>query len=150
MTEGGERFQALVLELFRLNGELARHGAALTAPFGQSQARWQVLGAACEETRTVPQIARRMGLTRQSVQRVANLLVDEGLLTLGDNPDHERSPLLLPTEEGLTLERALKEAGDQWADAIADGVDVEALEGTLALVSDLMERLDRIDPTGIG
>ena len=41
-----------------------------------------------------------MGITRQAVQRIANRLVDEGMLESSPNPAHKRSPLLTPTAEG--------------------------------------------------
>ena len=121
-TRSGEALRALVLEIFRLNGALLRHGAALTAPLGQTQARWQVIGAVAEATRTVPQIARRMGMSRQSVQRVADLLVTDGVLRFEANPDHARSPLLRLTAEGERIEARLNDIGRSWAAAIADGL----------------------------
>lgn len=78
--------RALMLEVFRLNGALIRHGEALTVPLGQTQARWQVIGAVGETARTVPQIARRMGMSRQGVQRVADLLARDGLISFDQNP----------------------------------------------------------------
>jgi MarR family len=62
----------LVLEVFRLNGWLLAAGNHLTRPVHQSSARWQVVGAIDHAPMTVSQIARAMGLTRQSVQRTAD------------------------------------------------------------------------------
>ena len=118
----GEALRQLVLEVFRLNGALLRHGAALTAPVGQTQARWQVIGAVAEATRTVPQIARRMGMSRQSVQRVADLLVKDDILRFDPNPDHARSPLLRLTPHGEEVEAQLAAVGDDWAASIATGM----------------------------
>ena len=118
-TRSGQALRELVLEVFRLNGALLRHGAALTAPVGQSQARWQVIGAVAEATRTVPQIARRMGMSRQSVQRVADLLAKDGILRLDPNPDHARSPLLRLTPKGEQIETELTALGEEWAAVIA-------------------------------
>lgn len=142
LTRTGALFQSLVLELFRLNGELARHGAEVTSEFGQTQARWQVLGAACEAERTVPQIARRMGLTRQSVQRIANILVDEKLLDFAPNVDHARSPLVVPTPKGRRLEQEMKAAADRWANDVAKGMRVRELESALETVREIQKRLE--------
>ena len=89
-ARSGAALRELMLEVFRLNGALLRHGAALTAPLGQTQARWQVMGAVAEAERTVPQIARRMGMSRQGVQRVADILVSDGIVAFMPNPDHAR------------------------------------------------------------
>jgi DNA-binding MarR family transcriptional regulator len=60
---------------------------------GQTEVRWAVLSVLSGGARTVPQVARRLGVTRQSVQRVANLLAAEGLIESVENPDNARSPL---------------------------------------------------------
>ena len=138
----GAALRELMLEVFRLNGALLRHGARLTAPLGQTQARWQVIGAVAEATRTVPQIARRMGMTRQGVQRVADLLVDEGIVTLTRNPDHARSPLLLLTPKGRRLERQLGDVGAQWSESMAVGMNPRDFERAVRVIRDLVRRLD--------
>jgi DNA-binding MarR family transcriptional regulator len=48
-------------------------------------------------------IARRLGITRQSVQRVADAIVAEGLATYEPNPDHQRSPLVILTGTGESV-----------------------------------------------
>jgi DNA-binding MarR family transcriptional regulator len=75
-----------VVQVFRLNGLLAEVGDALARPAGQSSARWQVLASIEEAPAPVAQIARVLGLARQSVQRVADLLAEEGLASYEDNP----------------------------------------------------------------
>src|SRR4030095_5264202 len=93
-------FTELILEVFRLNGRLLSAGDALTRPLEQTSARWQVLGALDEGGRTVADIGRRMGLTRQSVQRTADLLEADGLLSYVDNPSHQRAKLAMLPPRG--------------------------------------------------
>ncbi len=50
--------------------------------------------------RTVPQIARRLGVTRQAVQRLGDLLARERMAAFEANPDHRASPYLVPTDKG--------------------------------------------------
>ena len=138
----GAALRDLMLHVFRLNGALLRHGAALTAPLGQTQARWQVIGAVAEATRTVPQIARRMGMTRQGVQRVADLLADEGIVVLVQNPDHARSPLLRLTQKGHRLEQQLGKVGARWSESTAKGMNIRDLERAVAVLRDVVRRLD--------
>ncbi|OAN59949.1 MarR family winged helix-turn-helix transcriptional regulator [Sphingomonas sp. TDK1] len=98
----------LIIEVFAANGNLIETGNRLTQPLGITSALWQVLGALgfAEEPLSVPQIARRMGLTRQSVQRNVDLLVERGLVTREPNPRHRRSALMSLTADGRkTLER---------------------------------------------
>ena len=141
-AHGATALRELVLEVFRLNGALLRHGATLTAPVGQTQARWQVIGAVDERTRTVPQIARRMGMARQSVQRVADLLVQDGLLSFEPNPDHARSPLVRLTETGRRVGGQLKEIGARWSESIASGMAPTDLEKTVEVIRRVVYRLD--------
>lgn len=76
--------------------------AALEAG-GQSMARWQVLNSASSGEWTVPDIARRLALTRQSVQRIAHVLVEDNLASFTPNPDRRNSPLLQLTLQGSQI-----------------------------------------------
>ena len=78
------------MDVFRLNGLLIAVGDAMAEPSGQTSARWRVLAAIGEAPLTVAQIARAWWLTRQSVQRVADVLVKDGLAAYEANPSHRR------------------------------------------------------------
>ncbi len=78
----------LVADVFELAGLLRRSGEVVAAREGHTQARWQLLSVVSDRALTVPQAARRLGVTRQGVQRVANDLVVCGLAELRHNPDH--------------------------------------------------------------
>ncbi|MEI5098697.1 MarR family winged helix-turn-helix transcriptional regulator [Streptomyces sp. PmtG] len=88
------------LGVFRLNGQFLAVAEDLARPAGLTAAWWQVLGAVLHEPLPVAQIARVMGITRQSVQRVADLLVRDGLAAYAPNPAHRRAKLLTPTAAG--------------------------------------------------
>jgi DNA-binding MarR family transcriptional regulator len=90
----------LIADIYESAGLLRRSGEELAGAEGQTQARWQVLSVVSDQALSVPQAARRLGLTRQGVQRVANDLVDAGLLDFATNPDHKSSPLLAITPAG--------------------------------------------------
>src|SRR5690242_18912945 len=100
----GEAFSGLIVRVFRLNGLLSAAGDALARPAGQTSARWQVLAMLEEGTHTVSETARTLGLARQSVQRVADLLESDGLVAFEDNPRHRRARLMALTSRGrMTL-----------------------------------------------
>ncbi|MGH6990613.1 MAG: MarR family winged helix-turn-helix transcriptional regulator, partial [Stellaceae bacterium] len=90
----------IIADTYELAGAFRARGEAIAAAIGQSQARWQVLSAASGEPLTVPQIARRLGVTRQAVQRIADLLVADGLARYVANPDHKASLHLILTDAG--------------------------------------------------
>jgi DNA-binding MarR family transcriptional regulator len=102
----------IVADIYELAGRLRERGEAIAATVGQTQARWQVLSAASAEPHTVPQIARVLGVTRQNVQRIADLLVAEGSAEYWNNPNHRASPHLVLTKRGRTaFEQLMKAAG---------------------------------------
>ncbi|MYM63119.1 helix-turn-helix domain-containing protein [Pseudomaricurvus sp. HS19] len=52
---------------------------------------------------TAPQVGRNLGHSRQVIQRIANQLVDLGLLRKLPNPDHKTAALLEATDTGKVL-----------------------------------------------
>ncbi|WP_433859928.1 MarR family winged helix-turn-helix transcriptional regulator [Streptomyces kronopolitis] len=97
---GSALLSRTALAVFRLNGRLLSVADGLARPSGLTAAWWQVLGAVLPEPLPVAGIARAMGITRQSVQRIADLLVDRELAEYRPNPAHRRAKLLAPTTAG--------------------------------------------------
>ncbi|RDI63301.1 MarR family winged helix-turn-helix transcriptional regulator [Nocardia pseudobrasiliensis] len=95
-----ELFSTAAITSFKLNGQFLTIAEELARPAGITAAWWQVLGAVLPEPLPVAGIARAMGITRQSVQRIADLLVDKGLAEYRPNPAHRRAKLIAATEAG--------------------------------------------------
>jgi DNA-binding MarR family transcriptional regulator len=132
------------LTVFRLNGQLLGLAEELTRPMGLTAARWQVLGAVLRAPLTVAGIARAVGLTRQSVQRTADLLADQGLAEYVDNPAHRRAKLLRPTQAGYDAVRSLAPSQTEAAIALAGAVGHEELTHALATLRCLCDALDTL------
>jgi DNA-binding MarR family transcriptional regulator len=111
--ERNVEMQHLVAEVFELAGALRRDGEAIAKLAGQTQARWQVMWIAATGRLSVAMIARRLGLARQSVQRVADAIVADGHATFEPNPDHQRSPLLLLTSDGQAVLETINDTSRQ-------------------------------------
>jgi DNA-binding MarR family transcriptional regulator len=90
----------IVADIFELAGRFRDQGEKIARAVDQTQARWQVMSAASADPHTVPQIARRLGVSRQNVQRIADLLVADGAATFEPNPDHRSSPFLVLSKRG--------------------------------------------------
>lgn len=120
----------LVADVYELAGLLRRSGEAVAAREGQTQARWQLLSVMSENPLTVPQAARRLGVTRQGVQRVANELVGDGLVELHANPDHRTSPLLSPTDDGRRVLARIRKLATAENDRLVQAVGVQTLRTT--------------------
>jgi DNA-binding MarR family transcriptional regulator len=146
MTDTGDEANAalteLVLLVFRLNGDFLAAAETIAVPAGLTAARWQVLGAVLDEPRTVAGIARKMGLARQSVQRLADLLVAADLATYVDNAAHRRAKLLKPTAAGLAAVKRLGARQRRWAKSIAEGLCLERLNTCKAVITELIERVE--------
>ena len=135
-TPAGDALTDLVLPAFELNGEFLAAAEMMARPVGLTPAWWQVLGATLGEPLPVAEIARRvgLGLARQSVQRVADLLVAQGWAVYRDNPAHRRAKLLEPTAEGRGALGRLAAAQHQWADAVGAEVGEDELRHALAVM----------------
>jgi DNA-binding MarR family transcriptional regulator len=135
----------LVLEIFRLNGLLIAAGDALVAGTGLTSARWQVIGAiALQQGRApVAHIANAMGLTRQSVQRIADELEKTGIVEFRDNPHHKRAKLVTLTAKGHALNETAMQLQKPWVAALAAGIDHAALQATLTVLTELRARLEQ-------
>jgi DNA-binding MarR family transcriptional regulator len=146
----GTALTDLVLEVFRLNGRLLATGDQMTRPVRQTSARWQVLGAIDREPRTVSQIARVMGLTRQSVQRTADRLRTEGLVTYVDNPAHRRAKLVRLTARGRSVLDWITRRQVAWANELGAELGEAELRRTLRVIHafrEILEHADRARPT---
>jgi DNA-binding MarR family transcriptional regulator len=143
-TPEGEAATRVILSVFRANGLLLGAGDLLVANEGLTAARWQVLGAIAlaERPITVPQIARRMGLTRQSVHATVGRLARDGLLALAPNADHRRSPLVHLTGAGRTTYAATDRRQAAWVNRLADGIGRTDLDTTARVLDELCRRLE--------
>ncbi len=141
-TLEGELFTDIVVETFGLNGRLLASGDELTKDLGLSSARWQVLASADGDSRTVADIARRMGLRRQSVQRTVNALVRDGFVVLEINPNHRRAKLVELTEKGCSALREIFRRQAELANAVARDLSTDDLKRTVQLMAALKARLE--------
>jgi DNA-binding MarR family transcriptional regulator len=112
-NERNLEMQRLAADLFEVAGAMRRDGEAIARAVGQTQARWQIMWVAAAGRLTVPSIARRLGTSRQNVQRIADEIVKDGLATFEPNPDHQRSPLLLLSRRGTAILDRLNESASR-------------------------------------
>lgn len=135
-TSEGDALTDLVMPVFELNGEFLAAAATITAPHSLTPAQWQVLGVVLDCPLSVSDAARRigLGLTRQSVQRVANDVVSRGWAEWRDNPDHQRAKLLAPTDHGREAVAAMALDQHAWANAVGAAIGPRDLQALAELV----------------
>lgn len=143
-TDEGALLTEVVLAVFRLQGRLIQDGDRLVSGVGLTSARWQVLGAIAltDARQTIARLARAMGLTRQSVRRIVNDLVADGLLERLSNPNHARADLLQLTAAGRRAYAAATARQIPWANQLAVGFSRPKLADTLALLQTMVRRLE--------
>jgi DNA-binding MarR family transcriptional regulator len=138
----GDAFSAFAITALRLAGHLTAAGDQLAKPAGQTSARWQVLAAARRGDMSVAQIARVLGVARQGVQRLADVLEGEGLIAYADNPQHQRAKLVRLTEEGAMRLGAIEIAQAGWADGLGAAFTSAELDAARAVMARAMQMLE--------
>lgn len=141
-TEAGEVLTDLILTTFRLNGRLMDAAQEMAGKGGITAAWWQVLGGVLDQPRSVAEIGRLMGMTRQGVQRVADLLVARHLAEYRRNPAHRRAKLLACTDAGYWAIRRISLVQRPFADRIGAEVGVEQLRTAVTTMRHLVEVLE--------
>jgi DNA-binding MarR family transcriptional regulator len=129
------------VHVFRLDGMLKAAGDALAQPAGQTSARGRVLAALDHGPMTVAQIARAWWLTRQSVQRVADLLARDGLVTYEENPAHRRAQLVRLTPRGRSALERIRSAQREWANALGEGIGEKDLRAANRILARVLKAL---------
>jgi DNA-binding MarR family transcriptional regulator len=139
----GAAMTDLILQTFRLNGLLLSEGDRLTKGLGLTSARWQVMGALADGPLTAAQIARNMGLRRQSVQRLVDLLETENIVVFEPNPHHRSAMLVRLTEEGQRKYARISQVQARWVNGLSLGFEVRKIENAVALLRDVQTRLQQ-------
>ncbi|MCA1189938.1 MULTISPECIES: MarR family winged helix-turn-helix transcriptional regulator [Saccharopolyspora] len=137
-----DAYAALVDQVGRLADVVEAVGNGIARPTGQSLARWQVLAEVEHEAAPVGAIACRLGHTRQGVQRVADLLVEDGLACYRPNPAHQRAKLLEVTPTGRAALHRMQAAYTHLALRTTEGLDPERLDLARETLGELQRRLE--------
>jgi DNA-binding MarR family transcriptional regulator len=145
-TPNGAVITDLFRTIFLVNARLIADGDQLGHDLGFTSARWQVLGAAGDHLKSVAQLARQMGLARQSVQRLVDWLLEGGYVVLIDNPDHQRAKLVQLTEKGIETRRKLQSRQVAWVNELGLAFPGSDLETAVATLNSLRKALDHTKP----
>ena len=141
-TPSADAFTQLILETFRIQwlADLSV-GDQLVKDFGLSSSLWQVLGAIRENPLPVAQIARNMGLTRQSVQRSANVLKNKELVRFEENQDHKRAKLVIPTKKGQKVLNRVEVIQIDWSNNVSKEFSASELHRVIRTLKTLYNRV---------
>jgi len=136
-------FSRLMQECFRINRRLIAAAGRLTDGTAVTGAQWGVLGTfgGSASLLTVAQAARHLGLARQGVQRVADLLEKKGLIEYLENPHHRRARLAKVTDEGRSLLNELQQRQSRWARHASGDLNTSHVKAATELVRSVGQRL---------
>src|SRR6204780_1596260 len=143
MNKKDDAVTELIILVFRLNGRLIEAGNRLVMDVGLTSAWWQVLGALALSPVPLPvaHIARNMGLARQSVQRVVDLLAEKELVQFEANPHHQRAKLIVLTPRGRAAAKSAEERQRPWARDITAGLSLERISTALEVLTHMNKQL---------
>ncbi|GAB4368062.1 MAG: MarR family transcriptional regulator [Elainellaceae cyanobacterium] len=141
-TPAGQAIEALIIEIvatfFLLRAEGMRIG--VVSPSGEGY--WSVLRLLkVNGAQTVPQIARYRYVPRQSVQKLANEMLKDGVIELVNNPAHKRSKLLRLTPKGEAVFAELSDRIAVLAETLATQEDADQLQNAADVVKRIHAQL---------
>jgi DNA-binding MarR family transcriptional regulator len=139
-----ELLSAAALTAFKLNGQFLELAESLAKPVGLTATWWQVLGAVLQTPLPVASIAREMGITRQAVQRTADVLVERGLAEYRDNPAHRRAKLVAVTADGLDAVRAINPEHAKQAKRLSEALGQAEFAQAVEALTTLSKALDHL------
>jgi len=126
----------LVDHVFALSERFLAVGDEITRPEELSAARWLVLGALQDGPSSPAEIARRRGLTRQSIRESVARLERSGHLVRTDGDD-KRTFLVELTARGRAALARIEPRRRSWAEQTASSVDAAELQAAVALLARL-------------
>ncbi|MCC4634173.1 MarR family winged helix-turn-helix transcriptional regulator [Xanthomonas dyei] len=129
----------LALAVFATNGRLIGAGNELVAHLGLTSAWWQVLAALRYAPAPLPaaSIARNMGLTRQAVQRIVDVLAAHGMVEFQPNPHHRRAKLVALTQAGIEAVNGAENAVAPLDQAIAERIGIDRIREAIRTLEDM-------------
>lgn len=104
-AESIESLDMLAFQIFRIHHLIQENSEWLFNDLGVTHSRARIIIGLSKQNKptSISELARSIGLTRQAVQRLANQLIDEGILCIDADSQSNKSKLLQLTESGTTL-----------------------------------------------
>jgi DNA-binding MarR family transcriptional regulator len=132
----GAAINDLLRVCFRLNRSLVDAAQLLTDGTPVTGAQWGVLTSFATHAGpgTVAEVARRMNLARQSVQRVADVLEAAGLVEYLPNPADKRAKLVRVTSAGAELLDELEVRQQAWLQEVVGNLGEADIAAAARLV----------------
>jgi DNA-binding MarR family transcriptional regulator len=134
----------LVGEVLRAGRRIAVSRNAVFVGFGVTGPRLRLMKSIRRRRvpRTVSQLARSIGVSRQTLRETVKDLVAMGLLNLEPNMFHRRAPIVVLTRDGEACLDQLLRIEQRWIADLTRGFDEHLLAQTEWVLRCLRERLE--------
>jgi DNA-binding MarR family transcriptional regulator len=142
LTPKGRAFASLMTEIFLAKTRTLQGAERVAQSAGLTAARWQILAALEHDPAPVAHVARRLGLTRQSVQQTANSMAREGFLAFRANPHHSRAQLLAITGRARVALDALRPREIEFANLMGRRYSLDALRTAVDVLRQTREAIE--------
>src|SRR3712207_2909712 len=128
-TPAGQAIEDLIIEIVATFFLLRAEGMRIGVVSSSGEGYWSVLRLLkVNGAQTVPQIARYRYVPRQSVQKLANEMLEDGVIELVNNPAHKRSKLLRLTPKGEAVFAELSDRITVLSETLAEQGDANQLQ----------------------
>jgi DNA-binding MarR family transcriptional regulator len=135
-------FRQLTRAVFAAHASVLEYGDRANASFGQSSARWRVMFNIAQGKGTVAEIARETDYARQSVQRLADALVADGLASYAPDPSDRRRQIITLTATGSRLLAEMESEFDRWSKRLVRELGAETVTQAINDLHELKRVLD--------
>lgn len=141
-TQAGQAIEDLIIEIVATFFLLRAEGMRIGVVSSSGEGYWSVLRLLkVNGPQTVPQLARYRYVPRQSVQKLANEMLSDGVIELMNNPAHKRSKLLRLTPKGEAVFAEMSDRIAVLAEMLAEQQDAAQLQNAANVVKHLHEQL---------
>lgn len=141
-TPAGQVIEDLIIEIVATFFLLRAEGMRIRVVSSSGEGYWSVLRLLkVNGAQTVPQIARYRYVPRQSVQKLANEMLADGVIELVNNPAHKRSKLLRLTSKGEAVFAEMSGRIAALSETLAAQGDADQLQNAVTVVRHLHEQL---------
>lgn len=141
-TPAGQVIEDLIIEIVATFFLLRAEGMRIGVVSSSGEGYWSVLRMLkVNGAQTVPQIARYRYVPRQSVQKLANEMLADGVIELVNNPAHKRSKLLRLTSKGEAVFAEMSDRIAAVSETLAAQGDADQLQNAVTVVRHLHEQL---------
>jgi DNA-binding MarR family transcriptional regulator len=141
-TQAGQAIEDLIVEIVATFFLLRAEGMRIGVVSSSGEGYWSVLRLLkVNGPQTVPQLARYRYVPRQSVQKLANEMLNDGVIEFLNNPAHKRSKLLRLTPKGEAVFAEMSDRIANLAETLAEQQDAAQLQNAANVVKHLHEQL---------